>query len=99
MIIIRSSPCHLRSTFYLFVTIALALSLVALVDTFGQQSRLPRQLPTTQVGDRNNQSLEGKVYSLATNEGDIREVLLSFGRTVHLNIVVEPEVKGNVTVD
>jgi MSHA biogenesis protein MshL len=76
----------------------LAFSLLA-IDTFSQQSRVLRQLPSNQLGDRKHDALEGKVYSLVTNEGDIREVLLSLSRTVNLSITFEPEVKGNVTVD
>jgi len=77
----------------------LIIASLLVAGAFSQQNRILRQLPSNQMGDRTRDTLEGKVYSLATYEGDIREVLISFSRTLKLNIVVDPEVRGNVTVD
>jgi type IV pilus assembly protein PilQ len=40
----------------------------------------------------------GEPISLDLKDADIRDVLLTFSRLAHLNMVIDPEVKGSVTV-
>jgi type IV pilus assembly protein PilQ len=40
----------------------------------------------------------GEPISLDLKDADIRDVLLTFGKLARLNMVIDPEVKGSVTV-
>jgi MSHA type pilus biogenesis protein MshL len=56
-----------------------------------------KEMPVLQV--EREQKVPEKLYSLSARDSDIQEVLLSFSKESELNIVVDPDVTGKVTVD
>jgi type II secretory pathway component GspD/PulD (secretin) len=40
-----------------------------------------------------------KLYSLFVRDADVQEVLLAFSKESELNIVIDPELSGKVTID
>lgn len=43
--------------------------------------------------------IQEKLYSFFVREADLQEVLLAFSRESELNIVIDPELRGKVTID
>ncbi len=57
------------------------------------------ELPVSQVEEEVTKVAPRKLFTLSVRNADIREVLLAFGKKADLNILVHPDVKGEVTVD
>jgi MSHA type pilus biogenesis protein MshL len=55
------------------------------------------ELPLLQV--EREQKVPEKLYTLSASDSDIQAVLMGFSRQSELNIVVDPDVSGTVTVD
>jgi type IV pilus assembly protein PilQ len=54
---------------------------------------------TRDVSDFSEQTYQGEPMSLTLRDGDIKDVLRSFAQISGLNVVVQPEVTGTVTVE
>lgn len=62
------------------------------------QRPLP-ELPVTQVEEEVAKVVPRKLFTLSVRNADIREVLLAFAKQTDINLVVDPDIQGNVTVD
>ena len=62
------------------------------------QRPLP-ELPVTQVEEEVAKVVPRKLFTLSVRNADIREVLLAFATQTDINLVIDPDIKGNVTVD
>lgn len=62
------------------------------------QQPLP-DLPATQLDEESAKVAPRRLYTLAVRNGNIRDVLLAFGKRTEFNIVFGPDVEGTVTVD
>jgi len=56
------------------------------------------ELPVSQV-EEEVKVPPRRLFTLSVRDANIREVLLAFGKKTDLNILVDPDVKGEVTVD
>lgn len=62
------------------------------------QQPLP-DLPATQLDEEGGKVSPRRLYTLSVRNGNIRDVLLAFGKRTDFNIVFGPDVDGTVTVD
>ncbi|MHC4196814.1 MAG: secretin and TonB N-terminal domain-containing protein [Planctomycetota bacterium] len=56
-------------------------------------------LPVLQLEEQQKKAWPKKLYTLSVRNASIRNVLLSFSRESKENIIVDPDVRGKVTVD
>lgn len=65
-----------------------------------REARAPREaLPGLIVTEIEGKREPEKLYSLSLREAEIREVLMALAKQTNFNIVVDPKVRGTVTVD
>jgi type IV pilus assembly protein PilQ len=89
----------------LMLVLAAPAILTAVAAAGEQKNAPPRATPipapayTTVVVDSHEAKYTGQPISLSLKDADIRDVLKTFATLTGLNIVVDPSVKGSVTVE
>ena len=63
-----------------------------------EPQRLP-ELPALQIEKESVPAAPRRLYSLSAHDASIRDVLLTFGKSTDLSLVLGPDVEGKVTVD
>ena len=57
------------------------------------------QLPALVISEIESQKQPERLYSFSIRDADVREVLMAIAKQTSTNIVVDPRVKGTVTID
>jgi len=81
------------------VVAVLAVSVVSAEERPAQIAHEPHPVFTAVTPDAEAPQYTGERISLSLKEADVKDVLKTFSALTGLNIVVEPVVKGSVTVE
>ena len=57
------------------------------------------ELPAVQIERERAPAAPRKLYSLSAHDASVRDVLLTFGKSTDLSLVLGPDVEGKITVD
>ncbi len=63
------------------------------------QRQPEEQLPALVISEIESQKQPERLYSFSIRDADVREVLMAIAKQTSTNIVVDPRVKGTVTID